>query len=112
MGAKRKVDEKLYTKIRKELKTPKDDKKVMKKYKIGQSIARAIRNSWCYDDYIAKTSSKKITINSSPRRRLAQVPTRTKENIAFYAFMALACIGLVSIAWMIGRWLISLFTGA
>ena len=46
MGAKRKVDSKLYEKIKKELKTPKDDQKVMKKYSLGQTAVRAIRNSW------------------------------------------------------------------
>lgn len=119
MGAKRKVDAKLYAKIKKEAKLPSDDKMVMEKYGVGQAIVRAIRNSNSYTGYLVKTSGKKAVIekrnfkvNPSSRRRLARVSTRTKENIVFYTFMVLAGIGLVSIVWMVGRWFISLFTGA
>lgn len=101
MGAKRKVDEKLYNKIKKELKTPKDDKKVMKKYKLGQTAVRAIRNSWCYDDYLSRTNHKKITINSISPQRQAQM--------AWTGFIGLMFVGAFIILALLFRWILSLF---
>ena len=101
MGAKRKVDEKLYAKIKKELKTPKDDKKVMKKYKLGQTIVRAVRNSWCYDDYVSRTKRKKITINSLSSQRQAQM--------AWTGFMGLLFVGMFIVLTLFIRWILSWF---
>ena len=101
MGAKRKVDTKLYAKIKKELKTPKDDAKVMKKYKLGQTAIRAIRNSWCYDDYISRTKRKKA---KAPR-----FSAQEKAFMSWYGFMAFAVIGAFAVIYMIVRWILSWF---
>ena len=102
MGAKRKVDEKLYAKIKKELKTPKDDKKVMKKYKLGQTAVRAIRNSWCYDDYLSRTKRKKITINHS-------LSPQQQAQVAWAGFIGLMFIGAFFVLALFIRWVLSWF---
>lgn len=101
MGAKRKVDTKLYAKIKKELKTPKDDAKVMKKYKLGQTAIRAIRNSWCYDDYISRTKRKKP--------KAPKFSTQEKAFMSWYGFLAFAVIGAAAVLYMIVRWILSWF---
>ena len=107
MGAKAKVDAKLYDKIKSELKTPKDDKKVMKKYKLGQTTVRAIRRSSSYKMFRLKTSlrpRKKITINSS----LSPQEQAQRAWIGFTIVIAFA--GLFGI-YVIVRWLFSLIFG-
>ena len=106
MGAKRKVDEKLYAKIKKELKTPKDDKKVMKKYKLGQTVVRAVRNSWCYDDYIYRTSHKKGT----PATTSHMTDEGPKVSFtAYYVLMGAVCVGALIMLFILARWVFSLF---
>jgi len=100
MGAKRKVDEKLYAKIKKELKSPKDDKKVMKKYKLGQTVVRAVRNSWCYDDYLSRTKHK---------RAKNELSTQERAQLAWIGFVAIGAILLLLGFVMIVRWILSLF---
>ena len=105
MGAKKKVDEKLYNKVKKELKVPKDDAKVMAKYGLGQAIVRAIRKSWCYDDYISRTTKNDVKIKK-PRKQLS---VQEKTFLAWYALIAIACLaGLIVLA-LIVRWIISWF---
>lgn len=103
MGAKRKVDIKLYNKISKELKSPKDDKKVMEKYNLGQTAVRAIRNSSDYYDYVCRTShgkmqKREITLNS-PRR-----PATPAERAVIVATW-LSAIAMVFAVYLILRWL-------
>lgn len=102
MGAKRKVDTKLYVKIKKELKSPKDDAKAIKKYKLGQATIRAIRNSWCYDDYISRTTKKK-------HAKCAKFSTQEKAFMSWYGFLAFAVIGALAVLYMIVRWILSWF---
>ena len=102
MGAKRKVDAKLYTKVKKELKAPKDDKKVMKKYKLGQTTVRAIRNSWCYDDFLARTTTNKIKKTYSPQEQAQR---------AWMGFMIVCGLGALAVVFLFFRWLISLIFG-
>ena len=61
MGAKAKVDKKLYYKLKRQLNTPKDDKRVMEKYGIGQTTARAIRNSFDFDSFLERTGRQQDT---------------------------------------------------
>lgn len=103
MGAKRKVDEKLYEKLSKELNSPKDDKKVMEKYNLGQSTVRAIRNSWCYDDYLTRT----IRVKGEDR---------TKRNDRYYAIVNVFSIiavlaGCAGVFFMV-KWIIGKLFGA
>lgn len=105
MGAKRKVDAKLYAKIKKSLKTPKDDAKAIKKYKLGQATIRAIRNSWCYDDYLARTKVK-----SRPKHsQKTSMSTQEKTFLAWYGFLALSAIGALVVAGLFIRWILSWF---
>lgn len=101
MGAKRKVDTKLYAKIKKELKSPKDDAKVMKKYKLGKNTVSAIRNSWCYDDYMSRTTKKKI--------KRSKFSTQEKAFMSWYGFLAFAAIGALAVVYFIIRWILSWF---
>ena len=105
MGAKRKVDSKLYAKIKKESKAPNDDTKVMKKYKLGQTTVRAIRNSWCYDDYLARTKVKSLPKYSQK----ASMSTQEKTFLAWYGFLALSAIGALVVAGLFIRWILSWF---
>lgn len=104
MGAKRKVDEKLYNKITRELKTPKDDKNIMKKYNLGQTTVRAIRNSWCYADFVSRTSHKRESVvmrESLPGRH---TPSEVALTIAVYLGLLLFAVALVMvIIWLIGK---------
>lgn len=101
MGAKRKVDTKLYAKIKKELKSPKDDAKAIKKYKLGQATIRAIRNSWCYDDYISRTTKK--------QHKVVKFNAQEKAFMSWYGFLAFAVIGALAVLYMIVRWILSWF---
>lgn len=106
MGAKRKVDEKLYEKIKKELKAPKDDAKAIKKYNLGKTAIRAIRNSWCYDDYIYRTSHKRGT----PATTSHMTDEDTKVSFtAYYVLMGAVCVGALIMLFILARWVFSLF---
>lgn len=105
MGAKKKVDEKLYAKIKKELKTPKDDEKAMKKYKLGHSLIRAIRMSWCYDDYLSRTTKNNIKVKA-PRKKLT---VQEKTFLSWYAFIGISCLLGLALLAMIVRWILSWF---
>lgn len=104
MGAKRKVNSKLYNKITKELKTPKDDKRVMKKYGLGQTTVRAIRNSSDYYHFLNKTSlrkkANKITLNSSR-------PPFTSADKALVVFTWITILGLGMAVVLLVSWLLS-----
>lgn len=108
MGAKRKVDEKLYEKIKKELKTPKDDPKVMKKYNLGQTAVRAIRNSWCYDDYVIRTNHKKKPVVVDDDYRMTDEGPQVSF-AAFYILMAVVCLGVLALLYLLVRWIFSWF---
>ena len=101
MGAKRKVDEKLYEKLSKELKSPKDDKKVMEKYNLGQSTVRAIRNSWCYDDYLTRT----IRIKGEDK-------TKSNYSAIVSAFIVLTVLAGCAIVFFMAKWVICKLFGA
>lgn len=105
MGAKRKVDTKLYAKIKKELNTPQDDEKVMKKYNLCHFLIRSIRLSWCYDDYLARTTKGHI-VDDEPRKKLT---TQEKTFIAWYIFIGLAVFGALTVGYLIIRWILSWF---
>lgn len=107
MGAKRKVDLKLYNKLTKELKTPKDDQKVMKKYNLGQTTVRAVRNSYDYEDFIRRTTpgAKKYTPTLSRRQDLT---TFDKVVIALTWFGVFASVFVVL---AIIRWLVNVIFG-
>lgn len=107
MGAKRKVDLKLYNKLTRELKTPKDDAKVMAKYHLGQTTVRAVRKSYDYEDFIRRTTpgSKKYTPSLSRRAELTKFDR---------LIIALTWVGIIASAFVIFaiiRWLISVVFG-
>ena len=108
MGAKRKVDEKLYTKIKKELKTPKDDAKVIKKYNIGKTTVRALRNSWCYDDFILRTTPKKKPVVVTDGYHMTDEDTKVSFT-TLYVLMAVVGIGALIMLYFIVRWIFSWF---
>lgn len=103
MGAKTKVDAIRYAKIKKELKTPHDDEKVMKKYKLGQTTVRAIRRSNSYKMFRLKTSlrPKKITLNSS-------LSPQEQAQRAWNWFVILCAFAMIFGVYLIVRWLINL----
>ena len=107
MGAKRKVDAKLYNKITRELKTPKDDKKVMEKYHLGQTLVRAIRNSYDYNDFVRKTSRVKSYANRATTRK-----QMTKADKAVVLFYWICIFGFIFMVYAFIRWLIGLVFGA
>lgn len=117
MGAKRKVDFELYTKVKKELKSPKDDKKVMKKYNLGQTTVRAIRNSKNYTEFNKKTRTdrkKKFVVKRDFKvNPIAREPATSQER-AFGAWIGFitGALALGAIAvWLICRWLAKLIFG-
>lgn len=59
MGMHNRITEKRYNAAKVELKTPRDDKRVMKKYGFGESTARKIRNTDNYFEYRSKTTTEK-----------------------------------------------------
>ena len=107
MGAKRKVDLKLYNKLIRVLKTPKDDAKVMEKYHLGQTTVRAVRKSYDYEDFIRRTTpgSKKYTPSLSRRAEL------TKFDRVIIGLTWLGVLASVFVVFAIIRWLISLIIG-
>ena len=107
MGAKRKVDQKLYNKITKELKTPKDDKKVMKKYSLGQTTVRALRNSYDYDDFVRKTTYKVKTYTPSLSRRREL----TKADKIIIAFTWLGIFAGAFVVFAFFRWIFGIIFG-
>ena len=59
MGVHNKITRERYEKIKAECKSPKDDCKVIEKYKISQTTARYIRNSKDYRHYLAWSNPNK-----------------------------------------------------
>ena len=53
------VTPELYAELKSKLKRPVDDKKVMRKYKIGNSTCRSIRNTKSYEEYRARVADKR-----------------------------------------------------
>lgn len=109
MGAKRKVDLKQYTKISKELKSPKDDKKVMAKYNLGQTTVRAIRNSVDYYHFLNKTSA-----NRKVKKMSELYPKREPLTAADRVLITCTWIGIfavLGVVFMIFRWIVSLAFG-
>ena len=102
MGAKAKVDAKLYAKIKKELKTPKDDTKVMKKYKLGQTTVRAIRRSNSYKMFKLKTSMRKPKVKK-------ELSPQEQAGIAWTGFMLIAFILAFAVLVLFFRWVLSWF---
>lgn len=109
MGMHNRITEKRYNAAKAELKTPKDDKRVMKKYGFGETTARRIRNTDNYYEYYSKSTTGK-------RRRehlqsvLADVQKEEQDfnehddtpidriicfGVAMLAFMALAIGGII-----------------
>lgn len=108
MGAKRKVDEKLYAKIKKELKTPKDDATVIKKYNLGKTTVRALRNSWCYDDFVMRTTHKKKPVVTEDDYLMAVEDTKVSFT-TLYVLMAVIVIGALAMLYLLVRWIFSWF---
>lgn len=59
MGIHNRITEKRYNAAKAELKTPKDDQRVMKKYGFGEATARKIRNTDNYYEYCSKSTTGK-----------------------------------------------------
>lgn len=116
MGAKKKVDAKLYAKVKKELKSPKDDKKVMKKYNLGQTTVRAIRNSKSYAEFNKKTRTdrKKFVVKRDFKvNPIVREPATSQERAfgAWIGFVTLALAAGIIVVWLICRWLAKLIFG-
>lgn len=78
MGIHNRITEKRYNAAKAELKTPKDDKRVMKKYGFGESTARKIRNTDSYYEYCSKN-----TTGRRQREHLKSVLADVKEENEF-----------------------------
>lgn len=100
MGAKAKVDKKLYYKLKRQLNTPKDDKRVMEKYGIGQTTARAIRNSFDFDSFLERTGRQQNT----KRVREKKTPQEWAQT-AWFGFSMLTIIALLVVAGLILTWI-------
>lgn len=116
MGAKKKVDAKFYAKVKKELKSPKDDKKVMKKYNLGQTTVRAIRNSKSYAEFNKKTRTdrKKFVVKRNFKvNPIVREPKTSQERAlgAFIGFVMLALAAGAIVLWLICRWLARVIFG-
>lgn len=129
MGAKRKVDAKLYAKVKKELKTPDDDEYVMAKFNLGQTSVRAIRNSKTYNQFVIKTSGKKkpakkkkpviekrnFKINPKAKSKTSKkAPVWEKSpqeqaQAAWLWFVSLALLGMLLIVFLVVKWVLSWF---
>lgn len=121
MGAKAKVDAKLYAKIKKELKTSRDDPKVMKKYNLGQTTVRAIRNSVSYTEFNKRTRTdrrKKFTVRNNfkvnpvvedLKIHKAQPTSQERAMMAFEAFGVLTILALFFVIVVVFRWILSWF---
>ena len=107
MGAKPKVTVEVYAKIKRELKTPKDDAKAMKKYKLGKSTIIAIRRSNSYVMYrnrLAMYQSKKKTA------KVEEAPAaQERAQLAWQWFMGIALVACAAALFFIVRWVLSLF---
>ena len=108
MGAKPKVTEKVYNQIKKELITPKDDQKVMKKYNIGQTTARAIRRSPSYVCFLTRT--RRVTFENAVKESEGKTPDVKKDraSVAVDIFTVITYIALsigvvLLIAWAMLR---------
>lgn len=82
MGAHNRITRIRYDKIKSELKTPKDDKKVIEKYKISKTTARYIRNSNNYRHYLAWSNPRKRVCPS--KKDIAAGYVDRKELERFY----------------------------
>lgn len=125
MGAKRKVDEKLYKKIKQELKTPKDDPKAIKKYKLSQTTIRAIRKSTSYTQFLVRTSGKKLAtekrnfkvnpkaLKKSKKKRLLfkDLTPQERTQLAWQGFLWISIISILIVAGIIVRWIFGLIFG-
>lgn len=121
MGAKAKVDAKLYAKIKKELKTSRDDPKVMKKYNLGQTTVRAIRNSGTYTEFNKRTRidrRKKFTVRNNfkvnpavknLKIRKGQPTSQERAMMAFEALGVLTILALFFVIVVVFRWILSWF---
>ena len=129
MGAKRKVDAKLYAKVKKELKTPDDDKYVMAKFNLGQTSVRAIRNSKTYNQFVIKTSGKKkpakkkkpmiekrnFKVNPKAKGKMPKKPTfwekspQEQAQSAWIWFVSLALLGMLLVVFLVVKWILSWF---
>lgn len=100
MGAKAKVDKKLYYKLKRQLNTPKDDKRVMEKYGIGQTTTRAIRNSFDFDSFLERTGrhqdAKRIREKKTPQE-LAQTAWVGFSILSIAAILAVVAFILIRI---------------
>lgn len=108
MGAKRKVDAKLYDKVKKELNTPDDDQYVMAKFNLGQTTVRAIRTTSSYNQFLVKTSGKKEPVIE---KREYKVNPKTKKSkkvkkeytpqeqaqLAWRGFVGIAIVGFLAL---------------
>lgn len=117
MGAKRKVDAKLYNNIKKELKSSKDDARVMKRFGLGQTTVRAIRNSKNYTEFNKKTRTdrkKKFVVKRDFKvNPIACEPVTPQERAfgAWIGFVVLAIVAGIIVVWLICRWLAKLIFG-
>lgn len=100
MGTKAKVDRKLYYKLKRQLNTPKDDKRVMDKYGIGQTTARMIRNSFDFESFLERTRRHQ----DAKRIREKKTPQEWAQT-AWFGFSILSIIAMLVVAGLILTWI-------
>lgn len=106
MGAKRKVTKAMYVRVKHECSNPKDDKKVMKKYKLGQTTVRAIRNSINYEHFIDKTiKSRRKEPNTFEYERTRMTLLDKIEILIVYILMLAIFVGVVLLLVALVRWI-------
>ena len=108
MGAKTKVTKVIYDKLKKELKSPKDDSRVMKKYGLGQTTVRAIRNSISYREFELKTRTHKKAKHSTIYAYYAEnASCPKKKDSASTVILCVVALAAIAFIAMLFIWLLN-----
>ena len=110
MGAKTRVTAEMYNKLKKELKSAKDDKKVMKKYNLGQTTVRAIRNTSSYTAFRERTVLRKYKKHNEAQASELQKINR-KADIAVEVFAWICVAGLAALGAIVVMTIIKAING-
>ena len=95
MGAKTRVTAEMYNKLKKELKSAKDDKKVMKKYNLGQTTVRAIRNTSSYTAFRERTILRKYKKNEAQASELQKLNRKADIAVEVFAWICVAGLAVL-----------------
>lgn len=103
MGIHNRITEKRYNAAKAELKTPKDDKRVMKKYGFGETTARKIRNTDNYYEYCSTNTTgkrrrehlKSALVDAQEEHEFIEHDDTPMDRIVGFSVVMLAFMGLI-----------------